>query len=437
MKKFTCSILFISMLAMNSACSSVSRQVESNPTTEYSITPVESTVIEQEICNESISSVPSETIVRLPETEPIDEPVIPEDTYATILSFGDTLTHSQVYKSAYDSTTKTYDFSPIFEYVEEYVQSATISIGNFECPMAGPEKGYSGYPCFNTPEALATDLAELGVDVVSTGTNHSLDKGFTGLCSTLDYLDAAGIKHAGTSRTQEEQASICYVDLNGIKGAVLCGTYGTNGIPLPSGKEFCVDLLDKNLISTHIATAKAEGAEIIIFCMHNGIEYQTKENSNQTSWAEWLIASGVDIVLGCHPHVLQPMKMISVVDENGQEKSGLAIFSQGNFYSSQTKTNTRNTALFEIEIKKDGLTNEVSIEKATYIPLYLYDYKNDTGNIHNRYKLLDLESIIQSYEAGEDIWSKKFYDLAISELERCNNTIGPEIDNTAITEISE
>ena len=113
MKKFTCSILFISMLAMNSACGSVSRQVESNPTTEYSITPVESTVIEQEICNESISSVPSETIVRLPETEPIEEVVIPEDTYATILSFGDTLTHSQVYKSAYDSTTKTYDFSSL------------------------------------------------------------------------------------------------------------------------------------------------------------------------------------------------------------------------------------------------------------------------------------------------------------------------------------
>ena len=437
MKKLICNILVIFLFTSSTACSPVSRQVAST-TTEYCITPVEVQVYEQEICNQHVQSVPTETVVKLPEPEPVEEVVIPEDTYATILSFGDTLTHSQVYKSAYDSTTKTYDFSPIFEYVEEYVQTATISIGNFECPMAGPEKGYSGYPCFNTPEALATDLAELGVDVVSTGTNHSLDKGFSGLCSTLDYLDAAGIKHTGTSRTQEEQASICYVDLNGIKGAVLCGTYGTNGIPLPSGKEFCVDLLDKNLISTHIATAKAEGAEIIIFCMHNGIEYQTKENSNQTSWAEWLIANGVDIVLGCHPHVLQPMRMMSVVDENGQEKSGLVIFSQGNFYSSQTKTNTRNTALFEIEIKKDGLTNKVSIEKATYIPLYLYDFKNDTGSIHNRYKLLDLESIIQSYESGENLWSKKFYDLAVSEAERCCNTIGPEIDNTVvISDISE
>ena len=429
MKKITITFLTIFLLVASSACSTSTRQIE-NTTTEYCTTAVEETVFEQEICNNSISNVMPETIVRLPEVEPVEEIVVPEDTYATILSFGDTLTHSQVYKSAYDSETKTYDFSPIFEYVEEYVQNATISIGNFECPMAGPEKGYSGYPCFNTPEALATDLAELGVDLVSTGTNHSLDKGFTGLCSTLDYLDAAGIKHVGTSRSQAEQASICYVDLNGIKGAVLCGTYGTNGIPLPSGKEFCVDLLDKNLISTHIATAKAEGAEIIIFCMHNGIEYQTKENSNQTSWAEWLIANGVDIILGCHPHVLQPMRMMSTIDENGEEKTGLVIFSQGNFYSSQTKTNTRNTALFEIEIKKDGITNEVSIEKATYIPLYLYDFKNDTGSIHNRYKLLDLESIIQSYESGEDTWSKKFYELSLTELQRCCNTIGPEIDNT-------
>lgn len=429
MKKNTFRSLVVLLLATCLTACSSARQIE-NATIEYNTATVQNEIYEQEICNTTTSSISKETVVKLSDDVVDDTTIIPEDTYATILSFGDTLTHSQVYKSAYDNATGTYDFSPIFEYVEEYVQNATISIGNFECPMAGPEKGYSGYPCFNTPEALATDLAELGVDLVSTGTNHSLDKGFDGLCSTLNYLDQAGIKHVGTSRTQEEQNTICFVNLNGIKGAVLCGTYGTNGIPLPSGKEFCVDLLDKNLISSHIASAKAEGAEIIIFCMHNGIEYQTKENSNQTSWAEWLIESGVDIVLGCHPHVLQPMRMMNVTNENGEEKTGLVIFSQGNFYSSQTKPNTRNTALFEIEIKKDGATGEVSIKKATYIPLYLYDYKKDTGNIHNRYKLLDLEKIIKSYESGEDTWSEKFYNLALTETERIYNTIGPEIDNT-------
>ena len=428
MKKITLGISTFLLLAINLAgCSSCRKD---DTTTEYNAIITGTEYCAQDIYSNSVNIISSDTIAELPDELSDDEPVIPEDTYATIISFGDTLTHGSVYNAAYDSTTGTYDFSPIFEYVEEYVQNADISIGNFECPMAGPERGYSSYPCFNTPEALATDLAELGVDVVSTGTNHSLDKGFSGLCTTLDYLDTAGIKHVGTARTQEEQDSICFVDLNGIKGAVLCGTYGTNGIPIPSDKPFCVDMLDKDLISQHIASAKAEGAEIIIFCMHNGVEYQTTENSNQTSWAEWLISNGVDIVLGCHPHVLQPMRMMSVVNENGEERTGLVIFSQGNFYSGQTKTNTRNTALFEIGIKKDGLTNEVSIEKATYIPLYLYDYKNDTGNIHNRYKLLDLESIIKSYESGEDTWNEKFYNLALEESERCYTTIGPEIDNT-------
>ena len=373
--------------------------------------------------------VKEETIIKeakKEEQEEIEEvnEIVSQNSIATITSFGDTLCHSQIYKSAYNG--ETYDFSPIFRNVEKYFKDSTLNIGNCESPMAGKERGYSGYPCFNAPEDLALDLKELGVDIMTTANNHCLDKGFSGLESTIDFLDEAGISHVGTSRTEVKQNTILFKDLNGIKTAFLAYTYGTNGIPLPKEKEFCVNLIDEELIKKHIDKAKSEGAELIIVSMHWGVEYQTKENSNQDELAQFLIKNGVKIVLGCHPHVLQPMTMLETETEDGDKKEGLVIFSQGNFFSAQTKVNTRNTAIFNIEVEKDAKTNEVKVNKASYIPLYLFD--NGAGK-EGRYELLDLNEIVRSYEAGEEIYSKSKYDLAKVEKERCEETIGPEICN--------
>ena len=367
-----------------------------------------------------------ETLIEELEVVPEPEPVITEDSYATIVSFGDALCHKPVYNAAYDNETGTYDFSPIFKYVEKYFENSTVNIGNCESPMAGSERGYSGYPTFNAPEHLAVDLKELGVDIMTTANNHTMDKGFSGLLSTLDFLDEAKIAHVGTARTEEEQNTILFKDLNGIKTAFLAYTYGTNGIPVPSDKNFCVNLIDEDLIINQINQAKDEGAELIVVSMHWGVEYQTTENAEQDRLAELLVKNGVHIVLGSHPHVLQPMKMVSVVNDDGIEKEGLVIFSQGNFFSNQRSENTRNTAIFNIEVKKNGETGEVTVQKATYIPLYMNI--KDAG-VKDRYEILDLNEIIRSYEAGEDLWSESKYNLAVSERERCYKLIGPEIIN--------
>ena len=346
----------------------------------------------------------------------------PKEQVATIVSFGDTLVHSQIYKSSYVEKRDIYDFSPIFEDIRKYMRTSTITIGNSESPFAGKEKGYSGYPCFNAPEYLAINLKEAGVGILTTANNHCLDKGYAGLCSTLDYLDNAGIKHVGTARSKEEQDTILFENLNGIKTAFLSFTYGTNGIPVPKDKEYCVNLIDEEIILNQLNKAKKEGAEAIVVSMHWGIEYQTVENSEQDRLAEILIANDVDVILGCHPHVLQPMKMLKVKTEDGEEKEGLVIFSQGNFFSAQTDINTRNTALFKIEIRKDS-DNKVTVSKAEYIPLYVY------RNNQRKYKILDLEEIIRSYEAGENKWDESMYNLAITEANRCYNIVGPEIIN--------
>ena len=159
-----------------------------------------------------------------------------EDSVATIVACGDTLCHSPVNKDAYNSSTDEYDFSTIFKYITDKFENKTVAVGNLETTLTG-KKPYSGYPMFNSPEHLAIDLKELGFDIMTTANNHALDRGYSGIVSTLDYLDQAGLAHTGTARSQEEQDTILFKDLNGIKTAFLCFTYGTNGNAIPSGKE--------------------------------------------------------------------------------------------------------------------------------------------------------------------------------------------------------
>ena len=362
------------------------------------------------------------------------ESQIPDDSVINIVAIGDTLCHSQNFKDAYDSSTGIYDFSPMFKYVSKYFTDATVAVGNLEATLAGPSRGYSGYPTFNTPEHLAIDLKELGLDVMTTANNHTLDLGFSGLESTLTYLDDAGLVHTGSARTQEEQDKILMQDLNGIKTAFLAFTYGTNGIPVPSGKEFCVNLIDKDFIKSKIDQAKAEGAELICVSMHWGDEYHTEPNATQKDLAEFLIKNDVQVILGCHPHVLEPMEMKTVTMEDGSTKTGFVIYSMGNFFSAQTFANTRNTLILNVQVRKDGETGKISIDNATYTPIYVFD-NNTGGNPNNngsdRYELLDIESIISDYESGTGNWNSTMYNLAKTELDRTVNILGPEIFNTS------
>ena len=315
----------------------------------------------------------------------------------------------------------------MFQYVKKHIRNGTVSIGNLESGFGGVERGYSGFPFFNTPEHLAIDLEELGVNIMTTANNHTLDMGFDGLKSTLNYLDKAGISHTGTARSKKEQEKILFKDLNGIKTAFLAFTYGTNGIPKPQGKEFCVNSTDKKLMKTQIKKAKRQGAEAIVVSMHWGIEYQTVQNPEQEALAKFLIKNDVNVILGSHPHVLQQMRMVST-KVKGKRKEGLVIYSQGNFFSAQTFLNTRNTAIFKVKLKKDGLTNKVSVLKASYVPIYVYD--NHTYD-KNRYKLLDLNEIIKDYrKKNKKGWSEAMYRLALTEKERCQDIIGPAIDNS-------
>ena len=241
-----------------------------------------------------------------------------------------------------------------------------------------------------------------------------------GIESTIDYLDEAGILHTGTYKSEEDQNKIVVKEINGLKFAFLAYTYGTNGIPVPSGKEYCINLIDKELIKSHLDMAKNINPDVICVNMHWGIEYQNIPNDEQEDLANFLFENGADIILGSHPHVLQKMEERDIILPNDDMKKGFVIYSLGNFMSGQTKANTRNSIILTLDVIKSGETGKLSFENINYIPIYTFTSPN-----FKNYKVLDIRSAIGRYENGEEgRVSKQYYDLLVKELEHVNYTVG-------------
>lgn len=337
----------------------------------------------------------------------------------TLTGLGDAMCHNTQYKDAFANGT--YDFNYVFENVKDVMSKDNLTIGNLETTFAGPEVGYSGYPTFNTPDAMGEALKNAGVDVLSTANNHCLDKGYKGLSRTLDVLDQLGIDHAGTSRTLEEQAKVLIKDVNGIKVAILSFTYGTNGINPPSDKGYCVNYIDKNFIKGRIDAAKAEGAEVVIACMHWGIEYQTKPSAEQIDMADFLFKSGADIILGNHAHVIEPFEKREIQLEDGTTKDGFVVYAMGNLVANQNQVNTKNNIMLHMKVTLDP-DNKLMIDDISYTPVYIY--KNDNVAI-KKFKLLKIDSEIANYEAGAaNKVSNSLYNTLKAERGRISKILG-------------
>ena len=355
----------------------------------------------------------------------VEEEPIPEDIKVKMSVIGDIMCHDTQYKDAYVSATDSYDFSYVFSDIQKYIQVADIAVGNLETTFAGKDRGYSNYPTFNTPEQLAYNLKTLGIDLLSTANNHSLDKSYKGIVSTLDFLDDAGIAHTGTYRTAEEQNQITIQNVNGITKAFLSFTYGTNGIPVPSGKEYCVNLIDEDLILSQINLAKEQNPDMICVFMHWGVEYQTKQNKEQEKLADLLFKNGVDVILGGHPHVLQPMEKREITLDDGTTKDGFIVYSLGNFISAQNKLPRQSSAILNIGITKNGVTGKISIDTVDYVPVYMY--RAPAGRLQ-RFKLLDIETNIAKYDSGEDTsLGKTTYNTMQQALGDITKILGEEI----------
>lgn len=333
----------------------------------------------------------------------------PEVSTMTLSVVGDIMAHGPQNRDAYNASTGTYDYSSSLQYVKKQLQSADLAVGNLETTFAGGPD-YSGYPRFNTPAALAGNLKSIGIDLLSTANNHAMDRGYDGLVSTLKTLDAAGISHVGTYAAAEDRAKdhgIVVKTVSGISIAFLSYTYGTNGFPIPAGREFCINVaytdyltdcsvVDRDKMVSDLAAAKALNPDLICVFMHWGTEYHLQPTEAQETLADLLFENGADIILGGHPHVLEPMETRTVTTADGETKRGFVCFSLGNFISSQNDEYTDTSVILNLKITKDWTSGKTEITDISYVPLLMLDREKGP----QRYLLLDARAAMADYEAG-------------------------------------
>lgn len=291
-----------------------------------------------------------------------------------------------------------YDFDPLFDGVAPYLQQSDFVIGNLETPLAGRESHYTqknhrtGFSMFNCPDELAPALRHTGFHFVTTANNHCMDRGEAGLTRTLQMLDKHGLEHTGTFASNPGQDNHWIKEVKGIRLGIASYTRTTNRNPLPQGKPWAVNMVDPNNPSKlleHVRRLKRQ-VDVVIVCIHVGTECCLYPNAAQKRLVELLFKNGAHLVLGCHPHVVQP-----VVSRNGK----LAIYSLGNFASTRLyhNPNTDCGLILQVTIAK-GPGGQIGISNVNYVPTWSARLKTSSGT---RYKILPIREALRNPEQGQ------------------------------------
>lgn len=301
-----------------------------------------------------------------------------EDTTTINLVFvGDIMGHDGQIKSAYNGNTKTYDYNDVFSFVSHYIKQADIAIGNLEVTLAGPP--YTGYPQFSSPDQLAIALKNVGFDVLLTANNHCLDRGKNGLIRTIKILDSLNILHTGTflDNIHRDTTFPLIIKIKDFIIALLNYTYGTNGIKVQP--PVIVNYIDTTIISKDIEKAKKYNPDFIIPILHWGNEYERNYNYEQKNLAEFFIKKGIKIIIGSHPHVVQPIEITYSNNNDNQIIDKLIVYSLGNFVSNQRSRYRDGGIILKITFKKYG--NNAYVANCKYLPVWVF-----AGNIDNDYE---------------------------------------------------
>ncbi len=378
------------------------------------------------------------------------EPTVKSHT--TVLSTGDIMVHSTQLDGAHTSDGG-YDFSAFFKNIKDYVSKADLAVANLEVTFGGNEgRSYSGYPGFNTPDVLADNLKDAGFDLLLTANNHCYDTGEAGLKRTLTVLDEKGLAHNGT-RSDTSEPVFLVKKVNGIKIGMISYTY--ENTPADDGRKSingsfvsseCGELINSfryeeidefyTRAQSAIDGMKSAGAEFVVFYMHWGEEYQTSQNTHQKSISQRLCNMGVNMIIGGHPHVVQPIELIHSEDS---QNTAVCLYSMGNAVSNQRQElmdscpsgHTEDGMLFSYTLKKmsDGT---VSLESIDLIPTWVNKYRGGSGY---QYTIVPLESA----DDGATKWSltgttaersRKSYErtkaIVKAGLDECQQSLGCE-----------
>ena len=349
-------------------------------------------------------------------TEGTTEQPTEEETFSqpeiNLIMVGDVLLHDRL-EEVCKQEDGAYRYDALFEPMKDEIQAADLAIVNQEVLIGGAELGISGYPCFNADFTLGDALVDAGFDVVCHATNHTLDKQRKGLLSCINFWKTSypNIAVLGMNETQEEQDEIYIYEQEGLKIAILNYTYGTNGIKLPSDMPFAVDLLDEDKVVADIKKAE-ELADFTIVCPHWGTEYVLEQTKEQERWAQIFFENGVDLVIGTHPHVIEPVEMMYDVTTGHKM---LVYYSLGNFvnWSGESRAGVANRflggmATVTISVDEGGnpmITDYGVIATVTHV-------ENKTNGVYTtRLSEYDQElSLTSEVIKQDDVFSKEYLE---------------------------
>lgn len=354
----------------------------------------------------------------------------PSNSKVTLNAVGDVMAHNPQLKAQFDTSTKSYSFNNNFKYVKKYIESSDLSIANLETTLAGPSTPYTSYPTFNSPDALIDGLKFAGVDILSTINNHSFDKGDLGVERTLKVSKGKGFDTVGTTENVGD-ANYLIKDINNIKLGITAFSYGEiinnikrlNGIAISNKSKDKMNIFDMynvdnafNTISKTLDNLKDTDMQIVI--LHWGNEYQRTPSEFQIKLAQKLADAGVDIIIGSHPHVVQPVKMIKSSDGNNET---LVIYSLGNFISNQRRELlgtpfTEDGLMVDIEITKDFNKNKTYVSKVNFTPTWVNKYSNLGKDVYEIIPITDKDELSTIENLPMDK-VKASFDNTISQIE--------------------
>lgn len=319
-----------------------------------------------------------------------------KETYASMVMVGDALIHGTVYGTAHRyANYNGYDFKPMLEHIKERVKDYDLAYYNQETILGGTELGLSTYPLFNSPYEVGDAFIDAGFNLVSLATNHTIDKGEKGVLNSRNYWNQqADVLAAGSYSSFEERDKVVIKEVNGIKYAFLSYTTYTNGLIVPTGKEYLVNVYDEDLIKEEI-TRYRDQVDLLMVAMHWGTEYMTYPTNEQKEISEYLASLGVDLIIGCHPHVIEP---IEYIDDT------LVIYSLGNFISSQIGVERLTGLMLSLNIKKEEYHGKTTISFEDIEGTLIYTDRNN-GYIVYPYDMLT-DNILNNYETYYEKYKK-------------------------------
>ncbi len=327
-------------------------------------------------------------------TEAVTEPPTTKEQIVNIdlMMIGDMLVHEGVYKSGNDGEGN-YNFDHLFENIADDIAAADMKIVNQETILGGVDMGLSAYPCFNSPQEIGDAEVAAGFNIILHATNHAIDKGLNGLLATTEFWNTKhpDIPYLGIHDSAESADKIYVYEKEGFKVAVLNYTYGTNGIPIPSSAPYCVDTFDdEEKVRNDIRRAKAM-ADMVIMCPHWGTEYVYEATDYQKYWTNVFLEEGVDLVLGTHPHVIEPVEEFT--REDGSKM--VVYYSLGNFVSNQDEMPRMIGGMAKVRLTKKN--DEAYIDSYSFVPLVTH--KQFGYKLITTYKLEDYTEELASTNA--------------------------------------